>query len=368
MSTDIRPKTDISTLTQVLRSLPPFISVLIRGPHGIGKSQLAFQLGDHLGYPTIDRRLAQMTEGDVIGLPKIDDDITRFLPVVWFKQGCDRPTVLFLDEINRATPEVMNAAFQIVLDRELNGLKLHPDTRVICCVNDSAEYSVNEMDPALLSRFYVTDLEPTIDDWVTWATEIANPRIDPVLVDFIRKEPDNWWHRGEREPGGVYPNPRSWERVDKILRHAGMEPNDWAGKSAPQLSHALIKGIVGNGPAIALHDFVTKYQLHLKPEDLLDLYKEKRDRFKAMTHDSHVAFLDKVGLHCKENNWTEAQMQNLKAYVEDCLTDEDVIIVWTKVAQSHNMNNVKLLQKVKLTDNILKSTRAAQELDKSKKR
>ena len=46
------------------------LPVLIRGRHGIGKSQIVFQLGDKLGLPVIDRRASQMTEGDLLGLPK----------------------------------------------------------------------------------------------------------------------------------------------------------------------------------------------------------------------------------------------------------------------------------------------------------
>ena len=43
------------------------LPVLIRGRHGIGKSQVVFQLGDKLGLPVIDRRASQMTEGDLLG-------------------------------------------------------------------------------------------------------------------------------------------------------------------------------------------------------------------------------------------------------------------------------------------------------------
>ena len=48
-------------------SLAPAVSaaklpVLLRGRHGIGKSQVVYQLAAQLGLPVIERRASQMTE------------------------------------------------------------------------------------------------------------------------------------------------------------------------------------------------------------------------------------------------------------------------------------------------------------------
>ena len=160
---------DIKTATNIIPSLPADIAILVRGPHGIGKSQIFRQIAKNLGFAAedfIDRRLSQMTEGDLLGLPELTDGVTRFAPPDWFMSACKAPKVVLLDEFNRATPEVMQCGFQIVLDHELNGWKLHPETRVYAAINASAEYTVNEMDPALLDRFWTIDLEPTVEDWI----------------------------------------------------------------------------------------------------------------------------------------------------------------------------------------------------------
>ena len=160
---------DIKTFVQVISKLPPQIAVLAKGPTGIGKSHIVHQVGERLDMQVIDRRLSQMTEGDIIGLPELVDGVTRFAPIDWFVRACNEPVILFFDELNRATIEVQQCAFQIVLDRELNGHKLHPETRVYAAVNEGSEYQVTEMDPALLRRFFVTTLEPTAQDWLDWA-------------------------------------------------------------------------------------------------------------------------------------------------------------------------------------------------------
>ena len=38
--------------------------VMIRGRHGIGKSQVVYQLAEKLGMKVVERRASQMTEGD----------------------------------------------------------------------------------------------------------------------------------------------------------------------------------------------------------------------------------------------------------------------------------------------------------------
>ena len=79
--------------------------------------------------------------------------------------------------MNRSLPGVQQSFFQLILDRELgndkdgNPYRLHPETRVFAAVNHGAEYDVNDMDPALLRRFWTVDLEPTVDNWLEWARD-----------------------------------------------------------------------------------------------------------------------------------------------------------------------------------------------------
>ena len=133
---------NIKTFVSVISQLPPHIAVLAKGPTGIGKSHIVKQIGDKLNMEVIDRRLSTMTEGDIIGLPELKDGTTRFAPVDWYLKACNEPVILFFDELNRATNELQQCAFQIVLDRELNGHKLHPETRIYTAINEGSEYQV----------------------------------------------------------------------------------------------------------------------------------------------------------------------------------------------------------------------------------
>ena len=153
-------------------SLAPAVSaaklpVLLRGRHGIGKSQVVYQLAASMGLPVIERRASQMTEGDLVGLPSIDGNRTSFNPPDWFKEACEEPSVLFLDEVDRATLEVRQGIFELTDSRKLNGHYLHEDTIVFAAINGGEhgeQYQVNEMDPAELDRWSVWDIDPTVED------------------------------------------------------------------------------------------------------------------------------------------------------------------------------------------------------------
>ena len=159
---------DFTTFSQIVDHVTAVRKpVLLRGRHGIGKSTVVYQYAEQHGIEVVERRASQMTEGDLVGLPSIEGNSTRFNPPDWFKAACDRPVVLFLDEVDRATLEVRQGIFELTDSRKLNGHHLHPDTLVFAAVNGGehgAQYQVGEMDPAELDRWTVFDIEPSVED------------------------------------------------------------------------------------------------------------------------------------------------------------------------------------------------------------
>ena len=69
-------KTLLTVLPHVTDANHP---VLLRGRHGIGKSSIVYQFADTVELPVVERRASQMTEGDLLGLPKTDGDVTSCL-------------------------------------------------------------------------------------------------------------------------------------------------------------------------------------------------------------------------------------------------------------------------------------------------
>ena len=208
--------------------------ILLRGRHGVGKSCVVYQTAATMGLPVVERRASQMTEGDLVGLPVIKGNTTTFNPPDWYKQACDEPVVLFLDEVDRATSEVRQGIFELTDSRKLNGHILHPDTLVFAAVNGGEhgeQYQVGEMDPAELDRWTVFDVEPTCEDWLSW----AKTNVDGVVWDFINQNRAHLEHTGDFEPNKVYPSRRSWDRLSECLVTAGFLADDARKENLPTI-------------------------------------------------------------------------------------------------------------------------------------
>ena len=133
---------DFATFTSVVpHILAAKLPVLIRGRHGVGKSQVVYQIAEERGLPIIERRASQMTEGDLLGLPDTADSeidgrkATTWNAPDWLVTACANPVVLFLDEVDRAVMEVRQGLFELTDSRKINGWHLHPDTLIIAAVN-----------------------------------------------------------------------------------------------------------------------------------------------------------------------------------------------------------------------------------------
>ncbi len=313
---------DIATFVAVATELPPEISVLVRGGHGIGKSETVHQIAAAFGLELIDRRMSQMTEGDVIGLPKLENDCTKFLPAEFIKIACERPVLLFLDEINRATQEVMQACFQLCLDRELNGNKLHPMTRVFAAVNASAAYQVNEMDPAFLDRFFVVDLSPTDLDFFEYAEGIdarsGNSRIDSDLIRFLKERPTRLDPALNVNPGTVQPSRRSWFRLDKAYKANNVYAKDLnADTLAYGRAYSMALGFVGQECSNDLVDFLKKRESRFTAINVYQEYPQHQAKIKRLGQDKLNTLIDMVVDHAKSNVVTVQEAQNLAEFVKD---------------------------------------------------
>jgi len=306
---------DIATFVDVAKALPTNISVLIRGNHGIGKSEVVHQIARDLGLELIDRRMSQLTEGDIVGLPLLEDGCTRFIPAEFIKIACSRPVMLFLDEINRATQEVMQACFQICLDRELNGNKLHPGTRVFAAVNSSAQYQVNEMDPAFLDRFFAIDLTPTPQDFFAWA-ETAG-QIEPDLIRFL-KERESRLEPSDANPGTVQPSRRSWARLDRTYKaNKVYDLPIGESEAAKGRAYSMAIGFVGTEASIELCDFLSKRETRFTAVQILSEYPQHRAKVNKLGQDKLNTLIDMIVDHAKVALLTTQDADNLALFVQD---------------------------------------------------
>ncbi|MFM1839993.1 MAG: hypothetical protein RIR47_42 [Bacteroidota bacterium] len=310
-------------------ALAPFVTkvrkpILLRGRHGIGKSEVVYQTARNLGLPVVERRASQMTEGDLLGLPDSRDAevggkrVTTWNPPDWFALACASPVVLFIDEIDRATTEVRQGFFELTDSRKINGHTLHPDTLIFAAVNggeDGSNYQVGEFDPAELDRWTVFDVKPTVEDWLKWAKDV----VPSEVWDFINQNADHLEHKGDFEPNKVYPSRRSWARFSECLTASNLLAANPAGGA---VIHNLANAFVGFEAAVKFNDFLANYERQVTVEDILD--NGKVDRTGDFKLNEHVALVDKLlasgrlttpqGGDAQKPTLTASQVQNLVDY------------------------------------------------------
>lgn len=344
----------ITTFKKVASKLPPTRAVLLRADHGLGKSNVVRQVSsiirvdikliypnESYEFPVLDKRAGTMSEGDTVGLPRDEmnkyktNRITRFNPPWWYDQACCEPCMVFLDEINRGTPEVMQGFFQIILDRELDGRKLHPLTRIISAINSNSNYVVNEIDPALLDRFWTIDLVPTVEEWIEWARStdpIHGGNLIPLIPDFIEANHGFLTPAKNADTSSVEPTPRAWDMLNESVVHAGV-----ADAPADDMFYQIARGFVGNDVAIAFRDYCVLVDAHVTGEEVVNSYHKKPTKIKVdrQTHDRLNGVIAKVGEYVNTNveKLNKAQKKNIHDFME-FLSKEHRIVLWSALMKN----------------------------------
>ena len=228
-------------LKTILETTPSTQNILLVGKHGIGKSEIITRHFEDQGIPVIALFLGQMSDpGDLIGLPNKDEATgkTEFMPPYWFPMD-DKPVVLFLDEMNRARPEILQSVMDLSLNRKLAGRSLPLGSRVIAAVNDGEEYQLTDLDPALVSRFNVYFFSPTVGEWLFWAKQHD---VDPRVITFIEEHPDELEKNLDINKGTFdkTPDRRAWVRVSGLLKSMAITTDTDMNRLAK-----MITGVVG---------------------------------------------------------------------------------------------------------------------------
>ena len=299
-------ETELMTLLEVT---PTWQNIMLAGRHGIGKSQILTRYFKSKGMPVKTLFLGQMSDpGDLLGLPNIDEKTgkTVFMPPYWFPVD-GKPIVLFLDEINRARPEILQTVMDLVLNRKLAGRELPEGSRIIAAGNDGEEYQLTDLDPALVSRFNIYTFRPTVEDWLLWATRTG---LDERILNFIGANPELLDRSADtKEDQGLDKDPdrRAWEKVARLMENI---PN-------PMPVHQkVVAGIIGVQAAAQL--FLSFRKDDLSPIDLLTDFKKAKkslDKYElhqlSLLNDALARFFETDKADTLDR---EMVRKNLKAY------------------------------------------------------
>ena len=115
-------------LSDILINIAPTRPVFIWGAPGIGKSALVEKFAEDVGLPCVSLLGSQLAPEDIIGIPRITDDTSEFLPPKMIARK--EPYVLFLDELNACSQEVQKAFYSLIYEKRVGEYRL-PDGSIV---------------------------------------------------------------------------------------------------------------------------------------------------------------------------------------------------------------------------------------------
>jgi len=323
---------NITELKQTLEFTPSTQNIMLVGKHGIGKSEILTSYFNSKGMKVVTLFLGQMADpGDIIGIPSKVEQIdangkatsrTDFTPPYWFPQD-GKPIVLFLDELNRARPEILQTVMDLTLNRKLAGKALPKGSYVISAVNDGDEYQLTDLDPALVSRFNIYEFKPTVEEWLNWA---VSEHLDDRVVDFIQDNP-TWLDGNNREYKGLdkTADRRAWKHVSDVIHKVD---------TITDIHKRIIAGIVGVGAAAAFiqsalqHNAITGKDLLLKYDKTIKTVEKYQLHEFAILNESVFRFLENAEL---KKNEKKTVAENLGKYIDFLSNNSEALANFTTI-------------------------------------
>ena len=262
----------ISQVHEFLLNVATVRPVFIWGPPGVGKSSLVEQFATELGLECVSLLGSQLAPEDLIGIPKIDGNVSRFYPPAMIVR--DREFVLFIDELNIASQEIQKAFYSLILDKRIGEYRLPKGSIIIGAGNRAHDAAMaKQMPSALVNRMVHVHLKASHREWLVWA---QGNGIHPWVLDYVRSRPTQLATEVPPTREEPFSTPRSWHAVSDALHAFGEEP------AAEQLD-ALLFGSLTRDHAIGFKAFLkqirNKFSVHkiLKGEEHWPAAPEDRD-------------------------------------------------------------------------------------------
>ena len=227
---------DVSEEDIIKASVESGVSVFLHGRSGEGKSARIKELD-----PDCEIIYLRNASPDSLNGKSVYNSNTGELidiPPTWYnnvlkrcEEQPDRIHIVFFDEITNALPSIQGMAFNIVLNREVNGKwKLPDNARIVAAGNDMKDsLAANALAEPLYDRFAHVSINTSVYDWLKWAStpddqyeklvyckELPKRKIHPAIITYIAYKKEEVLRT---EFTGERPNadPRKWEMASKML-------------------------------------------------------------------------------------------------------------------------------------------------------
>jgi hypothetical protein len=330
---------------------------MLWGHHGLGKTQVVKQVADALGIGFIPLYLSTQEIGDLIGLlDKKGDGTVYHTRPEWFPT--EGEGIIFLDEFNRAHPEVLQAMLPFALDKTLHKHVLPPGWSIVCANNYSSNnYNTTDIsDSALISRFCHIDFKPTREEFIMFAEDKGAE----LLAGFIRDHGNMLEEesKGEFDTSKMKPNRRAWiDFVAKLEAEPALE-ND---------RFEVYSGLVGSAAAAAFLTYKKHQEGVLDINKILKAYSSVRPKVLEVAGDKQDVRLDFLNapieellqkLETKNDYLKEEYLENFKQFLMD-IPLELMMKTTKRMSEMSFVNKNKLVNDVEFCKQMNKRMKAS---------
>ncbi len=192
----MKPYKDVSLseAVDIISSVGDKVTVLVQGETGIGKSYMLKTMAkmpkfkDHI---PLYLDCTTKEAGD-LAMPKVKDidgkDFLTFVPSKDVGVHLDKPVLLMIDEIGKATRPIQNVLCRLIYEQTIGDMSL-AEGSVIFATTNLAEEGFGDNAPAYMRNRvnFITVRKPNSEEWVEWA--IAND-IHPTVMQTVSEKPD----------------------------------------------------------------------------------------------------------------------------------------------------------------------------------
>lgn len=235
---------------------------LVQGEMGVGKSAILHHLHSTMrtGHVPVMFDCAIASVGDLF-LPYFDDGQTAFAPTIRMGIKSKRPVMICLDEIGKATPDVINALLPLLLERRMAEHSL-PSKSIVFATTNIADEALGDTIPShalnRMGRLYMR--KPTSAEWCAWAVDHG---VAPEIIAWVEATPSLM--ATFMEMSGASDNPYIYH-PDRGETMPFVSPRSLALASGPikmrnNLSNAAlfhaVGGIIGESGAADLQGYLT---------------------------------------------------------------------------------------------------------------
>lgn len=195
MATVTKPYSEItiSEATDLIARVGRFVTIIVQGETGIGKSYILKTLAKR--FPDMLPLYLDCTtkEAGDLAMPKIKDiegrDVLTLVPSADMGFHFNKPVILMLDEIGKAARPVQNVLCRLVYERKCGDLTLSEGSVVFATTN-LAEENYGDNAPAYMRdrSDFITVRKPTAQEWID-EFAIAND-IHATIIQSVSEFPD----------------------------------------------------------------------------------------------------------------------------------------------------------------------------------